>query len=156
MPYRSHLQFEEKPYNHCIDCVHIGVLCDGPNFLAMSIGRIAEWCRLRKDYLHRTDPRVTNQYIAEKSNVSYATVSNLMAGDIDDIRVSTLAAILRVLVNGTWGQYPCVLASGETDYEPECNHLRELLASEKAKTEYLKKQIEIKDEQIKILMCRLK
>lgn len=156
MPYRSHLQFEEKPYNRCVDCVHIGVLCDGPNFLAMSIERIAEWCRLRKDFLRRKNPKITNQFIAEKADVSHATVSNLMVGDLDDIRFTTLAAIVRVLVNGTWGQYPCVLASGEVDYEPECNRLRELLASEKAKTAYLKSQNDFKDEQIKALMSRLR
>ena len=72
------------------------------------------------------------------------------------LRVSTLAAILRVLINGTWGQYPCALASGEIDYQPECQRLQELLGSERAKTNYLKKQIEFKDEQFKALMSRLK
>lgn len=156
MPYRSSLQFEEKPYNRCIDCIYIGVHCDGPNFLAMDIARLSEWARLRKDYLHRKDPRWTNEYVARQADVSYTTVSRFMVGDLDDIKFSTAAAILRVLINGTWGQYPCALASGEVDYEPECAHLREMLASEKAKTEYLKKQIEFKDEQFRALMARLK
>lgn len=156
MPFRSISQFEEKPYNRCIDCIHIGVHCDGPNFFAMEIARIAEWCRLRKDYLHHKDSKWTNEYIAEQAGVSYTTVCKVMAGNIDDLRVSTLAAILRVLINGTWGQYPCALASGEIDYQPECQRLQELLDSERAKTNYLKKQIEFKDEQFRALMSRLK
>ena len=157
MPHRSNLQFEEKPYNRCIDCVHIGVICDGPNVLAMEPPRISEWLRLRKNYLQTKEPgKWTNQYIADEAGVSHTTVSKVMAGIILDLKVSTLAAITRVLVNGSWGQYPCALASGEIDYQPECQRLQELLDSERAKTNYLKKQIEFKDEQFKALMSRLK
>lgn len=148
MPYRSSTLFEEKPYNRCIDCIHLGVRCDGPNFLAMDIRRLSEWARLRKDYLHSKDPKWTNQYIAEQADVSYTTVSRFMVGDLEDIKFTTAAAILRVLVNGTWGQYPCALASGEVDFEPECIHLREMLTAEKAKTAYLKSQIVFKENQI--------
>lgn len=152
MPHRSNLQFEEKPYNRCIDCVHIGVICDGPNILAMEPPRISEWLRLRKNYLQTKDPKWTNQYIADEAGVSHTTVSKVMAGIILDLKVSTLAAITRVLVNGTWGQYPCALASGEIDFEPECQHLRELLEAEKTKITYLKSQIEIKDKVIAALV----
>lgn len=155
MPYRSSLQFEEKPYNRCIDCVHIGVICDGPNFFAMDVKRMSEWARLRKDYLHRKDPKWTNEYIARQADVSYTTVSRFMAGDIEDLRVTTAAAIFRVLVNGTWGQYPCALASGEIDYEPECAHLRELLAAEQRKVVFLRDQVVLKDEQFRALMRRM-
>lgn len=152
MPYRPPAQFEDKPYNRCIDCIYIGVRCDGPNFLAMDIARLSEWARLRKDFLHRKDPKWTNEYIAKLADVSYTTVSRFMVGDLDDIKFSTAAAIIHVLINGTWGQYPCALASGEVDYEPECQHLREMLEAEKAKTTYLKNQIEIKDRVISALV----
>lgn len=152
MPYRSPAMFEEKPYNRCIDCMHIGNLCDGPNFLAMDPNRIAEWARLRKDYLHFKDPKWTNEYIASKTGYSYTTVSKFMAGRIEDLKVSTASAILRVLVNGTWGQYPCVLASGELDYEPECDHLRELLDAEQRKVQFLKEQVILKDNIIAALI----
>ena len=148
MPYRSISQFEEKPYNRCVDCVHIGVHCDGPNFFAMDASRISEWCRLRKAYLHGKSSKWTNEYIAAEADVSYTTVSKVMSGNIEDLRVSTLAAIIRVLINGTWGQYPCALASGEIDYEPECKHLQELLDTEREKTAYLKKQVEFKENQM--------
>lgn len=148
MPYRSSTLFEEKPYNRCVDCIHLGVRCDGPNFFAMDIQRLSEWARLRKDYLHHKDFKWTNQYIAMQADVSYTTVSRFMVGDLDDIKFSTAAAIIRVLVNGTWGQYPCALASGEIDYEPECQRLKELLDAERAKTEYLKKQVEFKENQM--------
>lgn len=97
----------QKPYNQCIDCPDIGVSCDGPNFLAMSPERRAEWSRIRKEYLHRQDPKWTNTYIAEKAGVSKVTVDRFMAGTGGDLRISTIETILQVLVNGSWGQYPC-------------------------------------------------
>lgn len=93
---------EEKPYDRCITCEKLGTRCDGPNFLAMTIERWCEWCRLRKEYLH-----ITNAYIAEAADVSKVTVDRIIAGSTTDIRTSTMQAVTRVLVNGTWGQYPC-------------------------------------------------
>lgn len=139
---------EEKPYNRCIDCIYIGKKCDGPNFLAMGMPRLCEWLKMRKEYLHSQDPKWTNAYIANLAGVSLATVNRVFAGDVDDIKLSTIAQIIRVLVNGTWGQYPCSLAAGET--QPDCEHLKELLVSEKAKTAFLKEQIAFKDKQLEV------
>ena len=140
---------EEKPYNRCIDCPHIGVECDGPNFLAMDIRRLCEWARLRKEYLHRQDPKWTNAYVAEISGVSLGTVNNMMAGKVDDLRLSTVAPVIKVLVNGTWGKYPCALAADGDDVALECVRLRERLADEQRKTAYLKEQSDFKDSQLK-------
>ena len=97
---------ETKPYNVCIDCVHIGQDCDGPNFLAMTPERWCEWCYLRKEYLD-----LTNAEIAESAGVSEISVARVMSGHIKDIRVTTMQAVTKALVNGSWGQYPCALAS---------------------------------------------
>ena len=110
MPF-SPQTLEEKPYNLCVNCSHIGKLCDGPNFLAMDMPRLSEWCRLRKDYLHNQNPKWTNAHIAEQSDVSKVSVDRFLSGNIDDIKISTIARILKVLVNGTWGQYPCAMAA---------------------------------------------
>lgn len=96
---------EEKPYNLCLNCAYIGKRCDGPNFLAMDTERLCEWCRLRKEYLGWT-----NAYIADKAKLSRVSVERIMSGNVKDLRISTLQAVLRVLVNGTWGQYPCAMA----------------------------------------------
>jgi hypothetical protein len=168
MPF-SPESLEEKPYNICIACPRIGKTCDGPNFLAMSIERWCEWCRLRKEYLHWT-----NKIIAEKACVSKISVDRVMAGDIKDLRVTTMQAVTRVLVNGSWGQYPCPLVA-DTEKEivvdnpvivAQCQHLQNMLTNlseeyknevaqiredDRKKIEFLKEQIGFKDREIKFL-----
>lgn len=143
--------YEAKPYNRCIDCVHIGKRCDGPDFLAMEVPRLCEWSRLRKSYLSSQDKKWTNAYVAEQADISKATADRFFAGDIDDIKFTTASRIIRVLVNGTWGQYPCAMAAGEyenKDAFSECKRLEDLLASEQKKTEYLKEQVKFKESQM--------
>ena len=151
MPY-SPATYEEKPYNRCIDCRYIGKRCDGPDFLAMEIPRLCEWARLRKAYLTSQDKKWTNNYIAEQADISRATADRFFAGDIDDLKFTTASRILKVLVNGTWGQYPCALAAEASDDKSlamECTHLKELLNEEKAKTKFLKEQVEFKEQQMR-------
>lgn len=166
--------FEEKPYNTCLNCIHIGKKCDGPNFLAMDTERWCEWCRLRKEYL-----RWTNAHVAELSGISKISVDRIMSGNIDDLRLSTMRAITKVLVNGSWGQYPCVFASlsePQTVYldspalmekaekaARECERLQAVLeklteehrasladahSADQRKIDFLKEQVRIKDEQL--------
>lgn len=157
---------EEKPYNICISCPRIGQSCDGPNFLAMSVDRWCEWCHLRRDFLNWK-----NSTIAEKSGVSKISVDRIMAGDVKDLRITTMQAVTKALVNGVWGQSPCVLVT-ETEKEvyvdnpviiAQCQHLQNSLDSlsedykrelafvrEKAqkKIDFLLEQVTIKDKQI--------
>ena len=105
----------DKPYNRCIDCEHIGQKCDGPDFLAMEMPRLCEWARLRKDFLHKQDHKWTNSYIAQQADMSLTTVNRFFSGDLEDLKFSTAARILRILINGTWGQYPCSMAAGVDD-----------------------------------------
>ena len=102
---------EEKPYNICISCSRIGQTCDGPNFLAMTVERWCEWCHLRRDFLNWK-----NATIAEKSGVSKISIDRIMAGDMKDLRITTMQAVTKALVNGVWGQSPCVLVT-ETEKE---------------------------------------
>lgn len=159
MPF-SRRTLEEKPYNRCLNCIHIGNLCDGPNFLAMEIERWCEWCRLRKEYLGWT-----SSYLAARADVSKVSVDRIMTVDVKDMRISTMQAVTRALVNGSWGKYPCVLAATgnvQTD-TTECAKLREEMERLKAdhKTEleklrfdherninFLKEQVKFRDEQI--------
>ncbi len=157
---------EEKPYNICISCPKIGQSCDGPNFLAMTIERWCEWCHLRRDHL-----KWKNGHLAEKANVSKVSIERIMAGDVKDLRITTMQAVTRALVNGAWGQSPCVLVS-ETEKEiyvdnpvivAQCQHLQNSLdtLSEEYKKElefvrqdaqkkidFLRDQVAIKDKQI--------
>ena len=160
---------EEKPYNICISCPKLGQTCDGPNFLAMSVERWCEWCRLRKDFLGWK-----NSYIADKAGVSKMSVDRIMTGDVKDLRITTMQAVTRALVNGTWGQSPCVLVT-ETEKEiyvdnpvivAQCQHLQNSLdklsedyraelayVREEAqnKINFLRDQVAIKDRHIELL-----
>lgn len=109
MPF-SPQTLEEKPYNLCLNCVHIGKKCDGPNFLTMSTERWCEWCRLRKDYLGWT-----NAHVAELAVVSKITIDRIMSGNVKDLRTTTMQAVTKALVNGTWGTYPCAMAALENN-----------------------------------------
>jgi hypothetical protein len=160
---------EEKPYNICISCARIGQTCDGPNFLAMTVERWCEWCRLRRDFLNWK-----NATIAEKSGISKISIDRIMAGDVKDLRITTMQAVSRALVNGAWGQSPCVLVT-ETEKEiyvdnpviiAQCQNLQHTLdtLTEDYKNElsfvreeaqkkiaFLREQIGIKDRHIELL-----
>ena len=160
---------EEKPYNICISCPKIGQTCDGPNFLAMTVERWCEWCRLRRDHL-----KWKNQTIAEKASVSKVSVDRIMSGDVKDLRITTMQAVTRALVNGVWGHSPCVLVT-ETEKEiyvdnpvivAQCKHLQNTLDAlsvdyknelafvrEEAqkKIDFLREQVAIKDKHIEVL-----
>lgn len=154
MPF-SPKTLEEKPYNLCLNCAHIGKRCDGPNFLAMETERWCEWVRLRKEYLGWTNARV-----AELAEISKVSVDRIMSGNIKDIRTTTMQAVTKALVNGSWGQYPCVWASIEEDAKStdsytlacECENLRRALDeardSERQKVDFLKQQIAFKEKQM--------
>ena len=157
--------FEDKPYNACLNCAFIGKRCDGPNFLAMDIPRLAEWCRLRKEYLYGHDPKWTNAYIADKAMVSKASIDKFFSGKSEDIKATTLSLILRVLVNGSWGEYPCAMeALNISDSElkarlekaeSECDRLRHIIDTEEDKLKFIASQIEIKDKQNADLNLRM-
>ena len=148
MPF-SRKTLEEKPYNRCINCIHIGNLCDGPNFLAMEIERWCEWCRLRKEYLGWS-----SSHLALLAEVSKASIDRIMIVNAKDIRISTMQAVTRALVNGTWGKYPCVLAAPENVQADatECERLHREIESLKAEHErainFLKDQVKFKEEQM--------
>lgn len=139
----------EKPYDKCIVCDHLGVVCDGPNFLAMSVDRWCEWCRMRKEYLG-----LTNDQIAEAAEVSKVSVTRIMAlHGSADIRLSTMQAVTRVLVAGTWGQYPCPLDAVPTSpdcssLQSELNNANERYRSARASIDHLKSQVAFNEKQI--------
>lgn len=136
MPF-SPQSIEAKPYNMCIDCQHIGKRCDGPNFLAMNTERWCEWCKLRKEFLGWT-----NAHVAEVAEVAKVSVDRVMSGNVKDLRISTMQAITRALVNGSWGQYPCAMA--ETTENPalvaECGNLRAEIKRQAAQIEEMHKE----------------
>lgn len=162
MPF-SPQTLEEKPYNACVTCSHIGKDCDGPNFLAMTTERWCEWCHLRKDYLDWT-----NAVVAEKSGISKISVDRIMSGNVKDLRNTTMQSVTKALVNGSWGQYPCAMAAhSEKEYNPavveQCKQLQAALDRQSAehkaelvavrsedqrKITFLTEQIKFKEDQM--------
>ena len=136
MPYSPN-QHEEKPYNACIDCKHLGKNCDGPNFLAMTPERFGEWVKLRKQY-----KGWTLEYLAEKSGVSESSLRRIISGKAGNLMWDTVQPIAQVLVDGSWGQYPCAWAASTGALDNDTDHLKESLADEKQKVAYLKQQVE--------------
>lgn len=164
MPF-SPQTLEEKPYNQCVKCVHIGQKCDGPNFLAMTTERWCEWCHLRKVFLGWSNTRV-----AELAGVSKISVDRIMSGNVKDLRNTTMQAVTKALVNGTWGQYPCTMSApldGEYKDSPElvarCERLQAALdsiaaehreemaavrADDQRKIDFLRDQVKFKEKQM--------
>ena len=145
---------EDKPYNICITCAHIGKNCDGPNFLAMTTERWCEWCHLRKDFLGWT-----NAKIAELSEISKVSIDRIMSGNVKDLRNTTMQAVTKALVNGSWGQYPCAMSTEteqEAVYKEQCKQLQAAIdrqaAEHKAEVDTVRaayhKQIEFNREQM--------
>ena len=97
-------------YEKCVTCLHLGVDCDGPNFIAMEGKGLMEWCKRRKNYLG-----LSNKELAESSNVPIGTVDRLFAGNYENFRYSTVRPILQVLVGNEWGEHPCVDYSSSID-----------------------------------------
>ena len=140
---------EEKPYNACLDCANLGKTCDGPNFLAMTIERWVEWCKLRKMYLH-----MTAQNLSDASGVSLPTIERIFSGRTKDPALSTVQLITKALVNGSWGMYPCADPNGEAaELAAKCQQLQKELADMTLKKDHFKKLSEdrlqmVKDAQI--------
>lgn len=147
---------EEKKYNYCIRCEHIGTRCDGPNVISMDLARFCEWCRLRKEELGWSIDKLT-----EVSGVGRATVAKIMSGKITGLNGETISAITCALVYGYnpngngWGKYPCAMMALEYEQaqnskEPcqDCARHMEQHKSDREKIEFLKRQIEFKESQM--------
>ncbi len=128
----------DKPYNVCVPCVYRETKhCDGPNYLALDGNRRCELFQNRLNYLKLTEPgKWTYKYIATETEMSEATVIRIITDPNYDPRVSTFAAIVRVVMGGSWGEFPCAMLSGQA---PE---LKEVESPE------LLKQLAEKDVQI--------
>lgn len=97
-----------------------------------------------------------------------------MAGDVKDLRITTMQAVTKALVNGVWGQSPCVLVT-ESEKEiyadnpiilAQCQQIQNTLDSLAAeykqevavirdeaqkKIDFLREQIAVKDKHISLL-----
>ncbi len=137
---------DKRPYDKCISCEHLGVNCDGPNLMAVSPERRADWANKLKKYRHGQEPgKWTNEYIARETGISIGAVTNFLSGKSMDMKISTIAPVMSLLI-GSWGKYPCAMEGSENrEAEEECIRLRERVAELGEQNGFLRGQIQQKD-----------
>ena len=94
----------------CISCPKLGISCDGPNFLSMSVPSIMEWCKQRKAFL-----KWSNAKIAEEAQTPKGTVDRLFSSEVADCKVETLRPIVQALIGGSFTGNACPDPAAEPD-----------------------------------------
>lgn len=114
------LHLENKPYNKCFACKHLGTpSCNGPRTSSMDLHR---WCEYMRDLAAFFN--LTNEYIAEKADVSIKTINKIMSCRCDqDIMRDTARRIENVIFDAD-AQSPCYLAFEES-VQPDAKKLHE-------------------------------
>lgn len=143
---------DEHPYDICLTCPYLKESCDGPNCLAMLYDRWVEWIN---ELAKRNG--ITRAAIAEKANISLATVNSALSGKAKDIRLYTAAAITKAVKGGSWGKRPChfaaLLSTGEYEETSEISgtNVAKMEADYQKKIDFLKDIIRYRGKSIKIM-----
>lgn len=103
---------EDKPFNRCFACPSFRNGCSGPNLFAMGAERACEFLQLARIFL-----KYSYQYVAEKTEVSLATVKRILMGKITDPSFYTFKALSDFLLGDPNGKFPC--ANPGITYDPE-------------------------------------
>ena len=114
----------------------------------MDIKHLSEWAKQRKTQLLSKDSKWTNAYISAEADVSKTSVDRFLAGDIEDIKFSTVASIVHVLSNGLGYMCPCNLETQSNDCK-NCNRCQALNEDSQKKVDHLKSQIAFYTDQLK-------
>lgn len=151
----------------CITCEDLGNTCKGSSLSAMNVEQRSAWCRLRKEFVG-----ITNEQISQGTKISIKTVANFLAGNVEDVKLTTSHTIMAYLCNGFQGVCPClkqmitdtadaphpVNAHKIQTLEKEVARLEQQLADTKAeaqrKIDYLRADIAKKDVLIDKLVSR--
>lgn len=136
----------DNPYSICVDCLILAAKrCDGPNPLAMEPKHRCEFLQRRQKFLKRRDDGGWSyEHIAAKTKgVSKATVMRVMNDPLYDPGAFTLGEVMRVLVDGTWGQFPCGIHAHDEEQVVYVDSPETLAMLESANLEITKLQNEI-------------
>lgn len=149
---------EEKPFNKCFECAYLRSGCSGPNLSVMTVDRACEFlqiCRQRLGY--------TYQKVADLSMLSVITVKRILTGQIKDPGFMTMQALAFVLVSDPQGKHPCamhLITEENQNAVAACKEAQSALArrdaeieqlrqSDREKIDFLKKQIEFHEAQMR-------
>lgn len=106
---RKTLDVTNKPYNKCFACPHLKTpRCNGPRTASMELPRWCEYMRDLRDLFN-----LTNEYIAEKADVSLKTINKIMSGKIDQDIYRETARRIEDVILGENGGAACYLAFEE-------------------------------------------
>lgn len=120
---RRILDVTNKPYNKCFACPHLKTpRCNGPRTSSMELGRWCEYMRDLRDLFN-----LTNEWIAEKAEVSLKTINRVMSGSSDQDIMRDTARRIEDAILGTDVNSPCYTAFCEEN-EPHKQKLSEASA----------------------------
>ena len=117
-----------KPYFKCFSCVQFRKNCGGIPTRGMDLQEWCEYMRDVKDFAH-----LTNAYISEKSEVSIATIENIMSLKREQDIMRSTAIKIELVVVGQVGNLDCSVSS---DGDTASERIRKLIAE----VEYWKKE----------------
>lgn len=146
---------EGNPFKKCVRCPKNGTTCRGPNPVGAAVVHLAEYFRLRCDYLNTLEPgNWTRQRVAERLNVSIATINRKFSGEEKSLKLDLVTDLLNLLSNGGHDNSPahfCIEDIVTEDCaEGELERLRAEYASYKEdaakKIEFLKRQAETNEQ----------
>lgn len=117
---RRILDVTNKPYNKCFACGHLKTpRCNGPRTSSMELGRWCEYMRDLRDLFN-----LTNEWIAEKADVSLKTVARIMSGNSDQDIMRDTARRIEDAIIGSDTSSPCYMIFCE-ETEPNDKKLAE-------------------------------
>ena len=91
-----------KPYYKCLSCARFRKVCGGIPTRGMDL---QEWCEYMRDVKERA--HLTNAYIAEESDVSIRTIERIMAINIEQDIMRSVARRIELVLIGQVGEHTC-------------------------------------------------
>ena len=108
-----------KPYFKCLSCPRFRKVCGGMPTRGMDLKEWCEYMRDVKDIAH-----LTNAFISKESDVSITTIERIMAINVDQDIMRSIARRVELVVLGTVGKHICEHDYDVTAAEETINNLR--------------------------------
>ena len=129
-----------KPYFRCLSCPRFRKVCGGMPTRGMDLKNWCEYMRDVKDMAH-----LTNAYICQEADVSIKTVERIMAINVEQDIMRSVARRIELVVIGDVGKHICELDLEESSATGRINRLL-------AEVEYWKKENDRKAKMIDKLL----
>lgn len=97
----------EKPYYRCLSCARFRKVCGGIPTRGMDLHDWCEYMRDVKEHAH-----LTNAHIAEESDVSIRTIERIMAINIEQDIMRSVARRIELVLIGQVGEHTCMNSDG--------------------------------------------